>query len=152
MSDQGLIVVMDGEDEQFIVDNYERLTAQQLADELGVTRRVITYKLEMFTKSGRIARTKRPRRSPRRLKETLNEETDSKEASGKEAFCPESSSGSSYSTSIGHLSTNLQSHDELIPSELDGLSGNNISDEGEADEGVIENSSGGDLRDDDNLL
>jgi hypothetical protein len=56
---QGHLVMMTPDQEQYIVDHYERKTAKEIAEDLGVNRRAVTYKLEVFTKDGRIKRTKR---------------------------------------------------------------------------------------------
>lgn len=56
---QGLLVMMNNKQEQYIVDNYLSKTAQEIADDLGVSRRAVTYKLEVLTKKGRIQRSKR---------------------------------------------------------------------------------------------
>ena len=58
---QGYLVMMTPKQEQYIINNYERKTARQIAEDLGVNRRAVTYKLEVFTKDGRIKRTKRTR-------------------------------------------------------------------------------------------
>ena len=58
---QGFLVMMNDEQEQYIIDNYKNKTAREIAVDLGVNRRAVTYKLEVFTKDGRIKRTKRDR-------------------------------------------------------------------------------------------
>jgi len=62
MARKGLLVMMSEEQDQYIINNYENKTAGEIADDLGVNKRAVTYKLEVFTREGRITRTKRVRK------------------------------------------------------------------------------------------